>query len=193
MRSLNLLELVGETMPMVLNDLAEATPGWLRDVAPNEWYERYGHRVEAYRLPKSPAGRAELAVQIGKDGFYLLEILKKPTSPDALRDHPSVAILELIWEEQFERQGGQVRWRMGKSPAARDNPLKSPYETAARFSQKGTTTWVGYKVCLTETCDEDTPHLITHDHPRPVSRCRHYRTDSQAARTEAATSRHSPT
>jgi transposase len=23
-------------------------------------------------------------------------------------------------------------------------------------------TWVGYKVHLTETCDEDLPHLITH-------------------------------
>ena len=168
MRSLNLLELVGGTMRMVLNDLAEVTPEWLRDIAPDEWYERYGHRVEAYRLPKSQTGRAELALQIGKDGFYLLEVLKKPTSPDALRHHPGVAILERVWEEQFERQEGKVRWRLGKSPAARDNPLKSPYETEARFSQKGTTTWVGYKVCLTETCDEDTPHLITHVETTPA-------------------------
>ena len=168
MRSLNLLELAGETMRMVLNDLAEAAPVWLRNVAPDDWYERYGHRVEAYRLPKSQEERAKLAVEIGKDGFYLLDILKGPTSPDALRHHPSVAILERMWEEQFERQEGQVKWRLGKSPAARDNPLKSPYEIEARFSQKGTTTWVGYKVCLTETCDKDTPHLITHVETTPA-------------------------
>ncbi len=35
MRTLNLLELVGETMRMVLNDLAEAAPEWLR-AAPEE-------------------------------------------------------------------------------------------------------------------------------------------------------------
>ena len=69
---------------MALNDLAEVAPEWLRDVAPDEWYERYGHRVEAYRLPKRQEERAKLAVEIGKDGFYLLEVLKKPTSPDAL-------------------------------------------------------------------------------------------------------------
>jgi transposase len=31
-----------------------------------------------------------------------------------------------------------------------------------RFNQKRETTWVGYKVHVTETCDEDAPRLITH-------------------------------
>jgi IS5 family transposase len=32
---------------------------------------------------------------------------------------------------------------------------------AARFSRKRTTTWVGYKVHLSETCEADHPHLVT--------------------------------
>jgi transposase len=30
-----------------------------------------------------------------------------------------------------------------------------------RYGKKRRTEWTGYKVHLTETCDDDTPHLIT--------------------------------
>jgi transposase len=40
--------------------------------------------------------------------------------------------------------------------------INTPYDVDARYSMKRTTTWTGYKVHLTETCDEDTPNLITH-------------------------------
>jgi len=39
--------------------------------------------------------------------------------------------------------------------------ISSPYDIEARFSRKRTTTWVGYKVHLSETCEADQPHLIT--------------------------------
>jgi transposase len=39
--------------------------------------------------------------------------------------------------------------------------VESPYEPEARFSTKGRFHWVGYKVHLTETCDDDRPHLLT--------------------------------
>src|SRR5207302_11247918 len=35
-------------------------------------------------------------------------------------------------------------------------------------AQKRSTSWVGYKVHLTETCDDDTPHLITHVETTPA-------------------------
>ena len=40
----------------------------------------------------------------------------------------------------------------------------SPYDQEARSSRKRDTIWLGYKVHLTETCDQDPdcPHLITH-------------------------------
>jgi transposase len=40
--------------------------------------------------------------------------------------------------------------------------VSSPYDLEAHFSKKRTTSWVGYKVHLTETCEQDRPHLIIH-------------------------------
>jgi transposase len=53
---LHLLELVAETLRATLKDLAAVAPDWLRGIARPVWFERYGRRVEDYRLPK---GRAE--------------------------------------------------------------------------------------------------------------------------------------
>jgi len=60
-RTLNRLERVGETLRAPLNELATVVPDWLRAVAPAVWYERYGRRVENYRLPKTEAARQDLA------------------------------------------------------------------------------------------------------------------------------------
>jgi transposase len=60
--SLSLLELVGETLRATLNDLATVAPEWLRTVAQPEWFERYVHRVEEYRLPKAKPAREAYAV-----------------------------------------------------------------------------------------------------------------------------------
>ncbi len=39
--------------------------------------------------------------------------------------------------------------------------VSSPYDPEARYSQKRETIWTGYKVHLTETCDEETPNIVT--------------------------------
>ncbi len=39
--------------------------------------------------------------------------------------------------------------------------IESPYEPEARYSTKRGLSWVGYKVHLTESCDDDLPHLVT--------------------------------
>ena len=75
-RKLNRLELVGETMRAVLNELATVAPEWLRAIAPDDWYERYGRRIEDYRLPKSEANRNAYAQQVGEDAYYLLACLE---------------------------------------------------------------------------------------------------------------------
>jgi transposase len=71
-RGLNRLERAGETLRAALNELAVVTPDWLQALAPAAWYERYGRRVENYRLPKSDTARLELATAIGADGQQLL-------------------------------------------------------------------------------------------------------------------------
>jgi transposase len=64
-RALNRLERIGETLRAALNETAVMAPAWLQTLAPAAWYERYGRRVENYRLPKTDAEREELAAIIG--------------------------------------------------------------------------------------------------------------------------------
>src|SRR5262249_56408080 len=58
-RTLNRLELVGETVRYALNRLAVAAPAWLRAHMQPAWGERYSHRVENYRLPTADADRQQ--------------------------------------------------------------------------------------------------------------------------------------
>ncbi len=62
-------------------------------------------------------------------------------------------------DEGGENQG--LRWTTNKERFQSPIRLESPYDTEAKFSQKAGTKWVGYKVHLTETCDDDGAHLIT--------------------------------
>jgi transposase len=40
--------------------------------------------------------------------------------------------------------------------------IASPYDLDSRYSKKWGAYWRSYKVHVTETCDDDTPHVITH-------------------------------
>src|SRR5215218_751901 len=60
-RDLSVLERVAETLRAALDDVAAVAPDWLRGVAKPVWFERYGRRVEDYRLPKSREEREALA------------------------------------------------------------------------------------------------------------------------------------
>jgi transposase len=40
--------------------------------------------------------------------------------------------------------------------------ISSPYDVEARYAKQHTTSWVGYTVQVTETCEADAPHLLTH-------------------------------
>jgi transposase len=161
-RKLNRLETVGETLRAALNDLAQAAPAWLRGQVTTEWFERYSRRVEEYRLPKGEDARADYAALVGADGFHLLAALKAETTQPQLRDLESVKVLRQTWRQQFIEEDGRVRLRRaGKELAPAGERIDSPYDPEARFSTKRSMAWVGYKVHLTETCDDDDAHLIT--------------------------------
>jgi transposase len=112
-RTLHRLECVGETLRRALDVLAVAVPEWLRARVPPEWFERYGHRFEEYRLPVGRPARYALAEQIGADGFQLLGWIYAPTAPAWLRELPAVEVLRQIWLQQFYATpaGKPVRWR----------------------------------------------------------------------------------
>ena len=74
-RATNRVVCVGETLRAALNTLAEVAPEWLRCFAPDEWYERYAHRIEEYRLTKGKEKRTEVVETIGADGYALLDAI----------------------------------------------------------------------------------------------------------------------
>ena len=160
-RSLNRLEFVGETMRAALNAVATSAPQWLIEHNRPDWLERYGARVEQYRLPRSLAARQSLAEVIGTDGHDLLAALFDETERFWLCRLPAVERLRIVWIQQFRHDQGQVRWREPADQPPVSQRLHSPYDPDVRYARKRDTGWIGYKVHLTETCDADTPNLIT--------------------------------
>ena len=179
-RDLNRLELVGETLRAVLNAIAVAAPDWLRGIAPADWHGRYDRRVEDMRLPDTGPRREACAVQIGTDGFVLLDALDHADTPQDAATLPQVAVLRRVWTRHFERDvpgdgttGGEQASRsvrmqpvQGRGPGDR---VESPYDTDVRFRSKSGTSWTGFMVHLTETCDEDMPHLVVHADTTPAN------------------------
>jgi transposase len=92
-RAINRVVCVGETLRAALNTLAEVAPEWLRSFAPDEWYERYAHRIEEYRLPKAQAKRTAVVETIGADGYALLEAIHTLPELNWLQHVPAVAHL----------------------------------------------------------------------------------------------------
>lgn len=157
---LNRLECVGETLRHALNVLATAAPSWVQGWVPRDWFERYGQRIQDYRLPKGKAARAALAAQIGADGRQLLAVLDEADTPPGLAHLPAVRTLRRVWLEQYYA-GEPTRWRVADDLPPATTMIGSPYDNEARFSVKRETRWTGYKVHLTETCGDDWPNVIT--------------------------------
>ncbi|MGZ6349177.1 MAG: transposase, partial [Ktedonobacterales bacterium] len=162
-RALNRIELVGETLRHALNSLAVVAPEWLRVHSRPAWIERYARRAEDTRLPKGQEARDALALTIGADGKVLLSAVYAPDAPTWLREVPAVETLRRVGVQNFYHEGNTLQWRteqQGIPPAA--DFISSPYDPDAHYAKKHTTQWVGYKLHVTETCEADAPHLITH-------------------------------
>lgn len=163
-RELNRLVLVGETLRHALNVLAVSAPSWLKPRIDPVWVERYERRFDEYRLPKEASPRQALAEQIGSDGRQLLQEVLAPHNPKWLREIEAVRILHQVWLQQYVAVADTavMRWRQMTDQPPSGQRIHTPYDAEARFSGKRNTAWLGYKVHLTESCDDNMPHLITH-------------------------------
>ena len=186
-RDLNRLETAGETLRATLNALSEVAPEWVREHIPAEWVRVYGARVEQSRLPHLAGEREALAERIARDGYLLMSLLygshasapspsapqapasSAPQAPVILSALPEVEILRRVWLAQFYREGegtyqptDVVQWRHKEDLPPASLRFDSPYDPEALYASKHSQSWVGYKVHTTETCDEDSPHLISH-------------------------------
>jgi len=160
---LNRLECVGETLRHTLNTLATEAADWLQAWVPPVWFDRYSRRFEEYRLPAEKPARYALAEQIGADGRELLQQLDLAETPVELRELPAVQLLRQVWLQQFYAAPAEqpLHWRTAEDLPPAPLLISSPYDPDARYGKKRRTEWTGYKVHLTETCDEETPDLIT--------------------------------
>jgi transposase len=168
-RVLNRLTCVGETLRQALNDLATVAPDWLQRQITPDWFDRYSHRLEDYRLPSAKEDRHQLAVTIGRDGFQLLTAVQAPTAPVGLRERHAIEVLRRVWLQQYYAPAPEVRWRAAEDLPPHALLICSPYDVDARYATKRETHWTGYKVHLTETCDEARPHLITNVETTPAT------------------------
>jgi transposase len=163
-KALNHLELVGETLRHTLNVLATVAPEWLKPQIPPEWFERYGERIGDYRLPKDKTERETLSATIGADGYTLLaSVVQAATQPEWawLKELPAVRTLEQTWAQQYRQVNGHAQRLTPKEMPPVGEWYRSPYDSEVRYGRKRDLAWIGYKVHLTECCDDDRPHLIT--------------------------------
>jgi transposase len=179
-RVLNRLELVAETLRAALNAVATIAPDWLQAVTPLAWYERYSRRIEESRLPKDTAAREAYAHTVGEDGFRFLDLLETPEAPAGLRELPHMEALRRTWQRHYERTEEapasaevpavrQVRFKENRELPPAAAGIESPYDVEARYRQKRDTTWTGYMVHVSETCEPTAPHLLTHVHTTPAT------------------------
>ncbi len=98
---------------------------------------------------------------VGQDGAALLDALWSEETREWMRSLPAVETLKRMWVQQFMVIEGVVRMRQSEDWPPSSLRIASPYDTQARFAYKGSAKWVGYKAHLTETCDEETPNIIT--------------------------------
>jgi transposase len=74
-------------------------------------------------------------------------------------------VLRQVWARQFLREparpGEGVRLRAKTDPPPAAAPVESPYDPQARYRNRHAVSWTGYIVHLSETCEDDTVHLLT--------------------------------
>lgn len=105
------------------------------------WYERYGRRVENYRLPKTGAARQDLAATIGADGQQLLSAIDGATKQPKLALLPAVQVLHQVWAAQYVTEDGRmrlgVRWNCHRPPGRSAHPMTTRPATATSATRPG--------------------------------------------------------
>jgi transposase len=164
--ALNRLELAGETVRAALEALSAAHPDWVAQrICVGDWARRYGTPMTSWRPPASQAKQDELAIAYARDGYALLEAVYDGSAPAWLRELPAVEVLRQVLVQNYTRGitgGKEVIKRREKEPEGDGLPpgrhrIASPYDLDARWGAKREEFWLGYKLHITETCDDAPP------------------------------------
>jgi transposase len=171
--ALNRLELAGESVRAAVEALAAVHPAWLEQrICVPDWARRYGTPMTSWRPPASKAKQDELAIAYARDGYALLEAVYDESAPAWLREIPAVEVLRRVLLQNYTRvihqDGREVIKRREKEPDGDGLPpghlrIASPYDLDARWGVKRDTFWLGYKLHITETCDDPPPCTCSRD------------------------------
>ena len=154
-RKLSRIELLVETLRVVVRDLLKADEEWANTTIPLEWEKSYGRCCKVERL--SEEEKAKLTAELGSNMQWLLEQVQPH---EHLRELHVIAMLQTVFGQHFVIENGVVQFTP-KSVGKGADLIETPYDPEARWSRKGDSNWVGDKLQVTETDDADKPHLIT--------------------------------
>ncbi|WP_455357164.1 transposase [Streptomyces sp. SYSU K217416] len=177
MRRLNRIETVGESLRAALEEIAAISPGFVVPLLKEGWDQRYGRKVETSRLlGRAGASAQALAEQIGADGRELLDAIAADPVAAWMNTLPKVTVLRTVWDQQYERtRSGRLRLKEVEDLPPAAIRIHSPHDADARYSTKTTPAgeadleWVGSTCHLSESCDADTPNLVTDVHTTPAT------------------------
>jgi hypothetical protein len=160
-RSLNRLELAGESVRAAVEALAVAAPGWLAghiDVA--EFAHRYGPCVGGWTMPSLKTKRTGSRSCSPRTGTRGCRAAWAAGTPAWIREIEAVRLLrQVLVQTYYLHTDSRGREAICKREADDEGVppgqlrLASPYDPDARWAAKGEEVfWMGYKVHLTETC-----------------------------------------
>jgi transposase len=184
-RALHTTELAGESVRAALEALAAAVPDWLAArFCLGDWSRRYGARISTWqRTAPGKAERDRLAVQYARDGYALVAACYEESAPPWAREIPAVQVLRTVLIQSFTRavgeggREGEVISRREPGDGGDGVPpahikISSPYDGDARWGAKKDLHWLGYKLHISETCD-DPPACGCPEDPAAAGRCGH--------------------
>lgn len=154
---LSRLELVWETLRVVLEALQKQDQAWLERVLPEVFLQQYLVKRQDYNLTEQEIA-AELR-QAGADGVWLLGQLEN--APELLQTLAEVQTLRTVWEQQFAWDA-EGAYSGPREKLDAHGLIQSPHEPDVRYRQKRDKAWQGYVAQVTETAeDEGDPNFIT--------------------------------
>ena len=151
---LSRLELVWETLRVTLGAIEAVMPQWYKEVIPAAFHEAYVKRHSDWRLSKAEV-KAEMQ-KAGSDGFWLLDHLNDGT-PHIILGLAEVETFRTVWNQQFERQpdSRKVKVRPPSGRGKGKDLVVTPHDPDVRWSEKRGKDWVGYKLQVTETAEDE--------------------------------------
>ena len=148
---LSRLELIWETIRLTVRALVDTDESWVRKHLPVSFVDSHSQRRWDFRLSKDKI--QQRMGEAGQEGYWLLAQVEVQGSKE-LKATPEVKQLRRVLEEQFIR--GEDGTTKPRPPGqAKGDVITNPHDPEVRYGYKGGQGWVGYKLQVTETADED--------------------------------------